>query len=312
VITGVITSVLATLMIAGIMTWIKGRRLYVIVPKLYLTTTLSDGQIVSLTLINCGFLPEEDVALTFRSSCKFELLGTSKSTLTVNGHTLSLPKLTRNESVSVLLLFENSKFDEADVESVESKGTKGKVVDSKEKASSVGQALGIWLLLIMFLGIPFFFGTFVGSEMKVSAWDYITEKLELMENSKQLAGYKIQSKEIYGSGQLKGALDRGKIKIEISEIVRRSNILYINYGVTNNTKDVLLDEAWFDGMAGDGPLSYKDRQIENFGIPPERNKSSIVKVYKPETDELHLIKVRAVFQNSHFDSLRIEQVISLN
>lgn len=130
-IAGITTSIIAGLLLAGIFGALKSRWLYVVAPKLYLNTPLSDGQIVSLTLTNAGLLPEEDVALTFRSACKFELVATSKSMLAVTGKTISLPKLSRGESVTVLLLIEGKAFDQADIDSVESKATKGKVVDSQ-------------------------------------------------------------------------------------------------------------------------------------------------------------------------------------
>ncbi|MES2884812.1 MAG: hypothetical protein V4709_08405 [Pseudomonadota bacterium] len=135
----IITSVVGALCLAGIFAAIKSRWLYVIAPKLYLNTPLSTGQIVQLTIANAGLLPEEDVAITFRSGCNFELIATSKSTLALTGRTLSLPKLSRAESVTVLLLVEGRTFDHADIDSAESKLAKAKVVDSKDKVVAIWQ-----------------------------------------------------------------------------------------------------------------------------------------------------------------------------
>ena len=85
----VITTVISALCVAAIISAIKSRWLYVIAPKLYLKTPISDGQIISLNIFNAGLLAEEDVAITFRQACNFELIATSKSTLAVNGKTLS-------------------------------------------------------------------------------------------------------------------------------------------------------------------------------------------------------------------------------
>lgn len=69
----IVTSVLGALCLAAILAALKSRWLYVVAPKLYLNTPLSDGQIVQLTLVNAGFLSEDDVAITFRSVCKFDV-----------------------------------------------------------------------------------------------------------------------------------------------------------------------------------------------------------------------------------------------
>ena len=82
-------------------------------------------------------MAEEDIALTFRQTCKFELIGTSKSTLNINGKTISIPKLSKFESINVILLIEGKAFDPVDIESIESKSTKGKVVESKDKATGM-------------------------------------------------------------------------------------------------------------------------------------------------------------------------------
>lgn len=310
-VTPIVTSVTAALLIAAIFGWLKSRRLFVIAPKMYLTTTLSDGQIVSITLLNSGFLPEEDVALTIRSSCKFELLGTSKSTLATKGNTLSLPKLGRNESVAILLLVEDSKFSDADIESIESKSTKGKVVESKEKASSVGQTCGAWAIIAVLFGLPFVFGTIVGSETGTSAIGYVRNSFQMMGDSKQLAGYKIESRERYGIGALDGAFKRGKITTEIREIVRRGDILYVDYAITNNTDDILLATVRLDGMAGRGTLDYQEGRLEDLGMLPKQTKSGLIKVYKPESHEIQLIKIDVGFSNSRVDHMNLEQVLTL-
>lgn len=117
--TTIITSVLGALCVAAVLGTVKSRWLYVIAPKLYLNTPISDGQIISFNIFNAGLTAEEDVAVTFRQACKFELIGTSKSTLTANGKTLSIPKLSRLESVTIVLLIEGKAFDPIDIESIE-------------------------------------------------------------------------------------------------------------------------------------------------------------------------------------------------
>ena len=305
------TSVFAALFLAAIFAALKSRWLYVIAPKLYLNTPLSDGQIVSLTLVNAGLMPEEDVALTFRAVSKFELVATSKSTLAVNGQTISLPKLSRGETVTVLLLFEGKAFAPEDIDSVESKGTKGKVVESKDKVMAPWHHFVIWPLLFLVFGLPFLFGTYVGSEMKVSGLGYLDAKLEVFGASKQLAGFKIVN-ESYPSGKLKDAVKANLLTIQVLEIVRRADILTLQVKITNNTGMILSVDASIEGTAGgSGPLDFSEIRVGKFAMAPNDSKSLKLKVYQPETSSVQVFEATYHFRALDGDSLYVSQIISL-
>lgn len=311
--TTIVTSVLGALCIAAIFAALKSRWLYVIAPRLYLNTPLSDGQIVSLTITNVGLLSEEDVALTMRPGCKFELIATSKSTLAVNGKTLSIPKLARAESVNVLLLIEGKSFDQIDIDSIESKGTKGKVVESKEKATALWQSVIALPIVLAILAVPFVFGTFVGSEMRVSALQYLNEKLELFGQSKQLAGYKNELSEKYASvaGTLAGATRDRRLGIEVQEIVRRGDVLAVQIKIANNSKQVVVAEANLEGTSGGrGPLDWTDSRSESFALAPAESKTFRLKVYIPEQDSVKIIHGRYNFKVPGGDELTVSQMIT--
>ena len=242
--TTVVTTVLGALCVAAVLAAVRSRWLYVIAPKLYLNTPISDGQIISINILNAGLTAEEDVAVTFRQACKFELIGTSKSTLVVNGKTLSIPKLSKLESITIVLLIEGKAFDPIDIESVESKSTKGKVVESKEKATAIWQHVIVIPLLLLFLAVPFMFGTFIGAEMKVSAFGYINDKLEIFGQSKQLAGFKTSLRELRADKKFEGAIKDSKISVETIEVVRRGDVLTITTKLSNNTKEPVMVEGY--------------------------------------------------------------------
>jgi hypothetical protein len=310
-VTAITTSVIAALCLAAIFAALKSRWLYVIAPKLYLNTPLSDGQIVSLTLINAGLVAEEDVAVTFRPASKFELVATSKSTLAISGKTVSLPKLSRGESVTVLLLFEGKAFAPEDIDSVESKATKGKIVDSKDKVIPLWQHFIVWPLLLIALGLPFLFGTVIGSEMGVSGFGYIDAKLEMFGASKQLAGFKNDVTERYSEGKLKGAVVSKRLAIEVPEIVRRGDILNVQVKISNNTGQILSVDASIDGTAGGrGPLSFYDSRVDTFAMAPGETKMLKFKVYQPEAASVQLVQGTYRFNAPGGDDLHAAQMIS--
>jgi hypothetical protein len=311
--TAVITSVVGALCVAAALAAIKSRWLYVIAPKLYLNTPISDGQIISINIFNAGLLAEEDVALTFRQACKFELIGTSKSTLAVNGKTISLPKLSRLESITIVLLIEGKAFDPVDIESIESKSTKGKIVEAKEQATALWQnALAIPIVLLVLM-VPFVFGTFVGAEMRVSALSYVNERLELFGQSKQLAGFKATVRETFADTKLKGAVGDAKVSLEIVEIIRRGDVLTISTKLSNNTKDPLMIDGYLKSSAGDrGPLSFGDERVDSFALAPGEKKIVRQKAFLPDALSAKLIENKFSFESLSCDSLRVSQTLEFN
>lgn len=311
--TTIVTTVLGTLCLAAIFAALKSRWLYVIAPRLYLNTPLSDGQIVSLTVTNAGLLAEEDVALTMRPGCRFELIATSKSTLVVTGKTLSIPKLARAESVNVLLLVEGKTFDQSDIDSLESKAAKGKVVESREKATALWQGFIALPIALTVLTVPFVFGTFVGSEMRVSAIQYLNDKFELFGRSKQLAGYKNDLTERYVTvaGSLAGATKDGRIEIDVQEIVRSGDVLTLSINISNNMKQVVIAEADLQSVSGGrGPLGLTDSRSESFALAPAESKSFRLKAYIPEHASVKLIQGRYTFKIPAGDELLVNQMLT--
>jgi len=280
---------------------------------LYLNTPISDGQIISINIFNAGLTAEEDVAVTFRQACKFELIGTSKSTLVVNGKTLSIPKLSKLESITIVLLIEGKAFDPIDIESIESKSTKGKVVESKEKATAMWQHVVVIPLLLLFLAVPFMFGTFIGAEMKVSAFSYINDKLEIFGQSKQLAGFRTSLREIRADNKFEGAIKYSRISIETIEVVRRGDVLTITTKLSNNTKEPVMVEGYLKSSAGDkGPLSFWDERVESFALAPGDKKAVKQKAFLPESLTAKIIENRFSFENLSGDSLSVSQVMEFN
>lgn len=306
-----LSSIIGALCVAAILAGIKSRWLYVIAPKLYLNTPISgNGQIISINIFNAGLMAEEDIALTFRQTCKFELIGTSKSTLNIHDKTISIPKLSKQESINIILLIEGKAFDPVDIESIESKLTKGKVVESKEKATALWQGFVIIPIIVVFLALPFIFGTYVGAEMKVSLIGYVNEKLELFGQSKQLAGYKTILREGRADKIFVDAIKNNKFSIEVKEIVRHGDILTITSMLLNNTQEAIIIEGYCKASVDDSRvLDYKDRQINRFGLGKNEHKIIQQKVFLPENTSVKIVENYLTVQNVSGESLSVYQTI---
>lgn len=302
----ILIGVITTLCGVGIIAFFKSRWLYLITPKLYLNTPIrSDGQIVSLTITNAGFLSEEDVSITLRPVCKFELIATSKSTLLINGNTLSLSKLSRFEEVEIHLLLVGNSFDPAFIESVESKNTKGKVVSKKEEAAPIWQSFLVIPLLLMIFIVPFVLGTIFGNETHNSALGYINQKLELFGKTTQLAGFKSTVTEWSSDGNLRNALRNGRIKIETSKAIKYEDVMTITYKLTNNTKVPLMVDGYMEGSAGkEGPLSFGDSRINSFALASNETKEVNMKIFMPDSIKIKMTKSFISFQALNGDTFR--------
>lgn len=309
----ILTTVLGALSVAGIFAILKSRWLYVIAPKLYLNTPISDGQIVTITAFNAGLLAEEDVVISIRPGCKFELIATSKSSLTVKDKIISIPKLSRLETVTILLLVEGKSFDQSDIDSVDSKQASGKIVEKKEQATAAWQSAIVLPMLLVFLLVPFLFGNVVGADMKISLIKYVSEQIEMVGPSKQLAGYKSTFRQSAGSGILKGAFDKSRISIEIVEVVRRGDTLTFTAAITNHLDVPVMSEGSSKSSAGErGSVDFWDTRFESLAIAPEERKTVKMKAYLPEEISVKMVDISIRFEVPEGDSITASQLLQFN
>jgi hypothetical protein len=310
-----ITSVVGALLVAAILGIAKSRWLYLVIPKLVFSTPLSTGgRVVSLQLTNAGFHAEEEIHVRLKPTCRYEFLAGSDSTLKFADNTLQLSRLSRGKSVTALLLVEGKTFEPSDVEAVESKATSGKVVHSKEQINSPWQHLVVWPLVLLFMAAPFVVGTFVGKESGHSAFESIAIALDSFRASKQLAGYKVVTKELYPSlaGNLKNVVESGRVVLKTIEVVRRGEILYATCEVANNLSETLVFEVETSSSAGDsGPLSYYETRSSKTYVTPSSKKSVTVRAFLPEDTVPKIVVLRYEF-SIRGDSNTVEQTMTFD
>ena len=288
--------VIGALIVFGITRFFQSHWLYIIVPKLWLNTPLSDGLIATIELYNAGFSSEEDVTITIRKGCKFELIAKSKSTLVVQDNILTVPKLSKFERVTIHLLIEDKSFQEAFVESVESKGTKGRVVDRKENATGPWGAFFGLPLVLLFLIVPFSFGTVVGSEMKTSAWDYVDKKL-FPPVTKELGRFETNLEERYSLGKLEGALKAKRITVELAQAVREGDIITLTYKISSAYGSPLFVGGRVESSGGKEVSSLlTDTYMSNAALVSGEDKTVQFKVYLPENTKIKIVKASFDFE----------------
>ena len=225
-----------------------------------------------------------------------------------------MPRISRFETLTLLLLVEGKTFEVSDVEAVESKGTTGKVVQKEEQVSSPWQHLVILPIFLIVLLVPFSFGTWLGKEIQASAIDYLVGLFDPLTPSKQLAGYKVEAEELHPliAGQLAKATFDGRISLRFSEILRRGDILHMTLIVANNTKQTLIVDVSAKSSASErGPLGFGESRVDDAFIGAGAERALRIKTFLPETSSPRVVVLEYRF-NLGRDSSTLQQTITFN
>jgi len=146
-----LVAVLATLFVTGLFAWFKHRRLRLYVPRLFSYSALSDqGTIVELLVVNKGYRSEESIQITLKPRLQYQLVAATAKAITLDGSTLTIPRLAAKQEASVVLLAEGSEFSQDDVVSATSKETVAKVLKSHPDVEPTLPAL-VGTLISMFV-----------------------------------------------------------------------------------------------------------------------------------------------------------------
>ncbi len=284
VLSAIVTSATAALVVVCVVAIAKSRWLYLVVPKLYFETPLSKGHVVTMTLANGGFRTEEDVHVTLKKTCTYELLASSKSGTSLAQGVLRIPRISRFEKVTALILAEGKTFEHSDIESVESKDTTGKVVEKPEQVSNLRDQAMMWPILALLLGGPFIVGTLVGKYEGMWAWDYVVKATESFTPSKQLAGFRTEVGGVQGGARATKLIKSGEVTHRIKEIVRRGDILEFRVVFMNRSAGFVLMSVDSKGPASaKGPLGYDDRRIADLFVGPGLEAEGTLKAFMPES-----------------------------
>jgi hypothetical protein len=296
-IVGILTTVIGSLILTGLIALFNSRQLYLIVPKLFFDTPLSTpsakGNVVQLTFYNAGLRPELDVKAVLKATCDYTLIASSKSTLSYTSKTISLPRLARFESITVILLVEGKIFEHSDIESIESRDDVGKVIEKKEQASTPLQHVIALPLVLIFLLVPFGLGTYFGKEMQFSIVDFLYSEFDSLGSSSILVSNfktEISKLEGYPEGELLKAMKSGSVNTKIARIVKKRESLELDLLITNNSQGFISVDVTGKNSAGDGAgLTLTDRFISDLLVLPGKQEKRTLKFYFPDSPEQKLV-----------------------
>lgn len=282
----VVSSFIAAIVIAAFFAILKTRWLYVVLPKSHLNTPFSKGHVALLTFHSHGFRTEESIEFLIRTTCRCELLATSKANVTLVDNKLTISRITRFQSITVVLLAEGKPLEKDDIDTFESKETVGKIVEKKEQLNSVAQQLIVWPLLLLLLGLPFAVGTYFGKHQQQNVFEIASELVETQPIP--ITGFKLER------GNLRNLLQEPFAKelksagfpATITAVGRRGSQLIIEVSVANPFKREL--EISFTGKSAAGDtevMSFTKRHVSDFIVFPNEVKRKSIEIFLPESFE---------------------------
>lgn len=128
--------------------------------------------------------------------------------------------------------------------------------------------------------------------MKMLAIDWIFFRYDPLHSSKQLAGFKSDVVEQFGTGRLEHACVDGRIKFGTKEAVRTGDEVKIRLAVTNNTGD-LVSLAVTSKATSDGPtpFSWDSGRVEDHFIGQGATSDDSISLYLPESSKYLMARI---------------------
>ena len=181
-ITGVLITVMGGLLLFLITSYIRKRKLFIVVHKSFSHTTLAEkGSAFMLSLHNRGIKTEENVLVQLDKDREYSLLATTDTTIKVENDQISVGRINPNDELNVVLMVEGGGFSHESIIKISSDACRGSVIDSPEKVpQSVANTMGVWIVALFFiLGLPLFgafFGYQFGKDHTESPLQSVVEK----------------------------------------------------------------------------------------------------------------------------------------
>jgi hypothetical protein len=150
-------SVAASLLAAWVLAGFKLKQLYLVVPRLFAFSALTDkGTIIELQVFNRGRSSEEDVHIDLPPNISYELIAADLSNASIDGFAVVLPRIPPLSEASVIVLAETKIEPSASNIKISSRTTKGIVFKRVDEVlPNAGRFIAACLGAIALAGLMF-------------------------------------------------------------------------------------------------------------------------------------------------------------
>ena len=100
-------SIVTTLLVAGLLSWLRIKQLYLVVPKLFEFSALTDkGTILELQVFNKSRSTEEEVHIDLPPHVRYDLIAADHSNARIEKNVVILPRMPPLSEASLIVLAE--------------------------------------------------------------------------------------------------------------------------------------------------------------------------------------------------------------
>lgn len=223
-IVGLAVTIIGTLLIYAF----KVKQLYLVVPRLFSKSALSNkGKVVEVRIFNRGRSAEVDVQVTLDPGVSYEIVASTDSTSTINNSTISIPRLPPGDDYSVLLLIEGGDFTNERISGLSSSTTKGKIFKELDNVPpNAGKAFLTVLATLLIAATP------IAGIEGYQAWENSKKHSHFVELTKSL-GQEWSGLEAYAESNFGKYYTAGEFPIHLLEKRRKGKRVVLMFHLIN-------------------------------------------------------------------------------
>lgn len=286
-------SILGILVTAAIIAYSRKRRLYLVVPKIYSHTELSDqGQAFQLGIYNHGPVTEECIRIQLAKDRTYTLAASTDSSVELSGNEINISRLNNNDEMSLILFVGGGEFTDKSILKIASKDVKGVIIDSVEKVpmsfpTIVKGTLAALVIALICMGGPAFFGYQIGKLNGKT--EILKERLAEMNKEEpelptELVALQWESMaKFFSSDYYKEANDKS-FPVKILYYRNEKNAAVVKLEFANNaSKRVNFNVKLISPHGIDGPgVKFGDHYEHDILLFPGEHKTLTLKVVQPK------------------------------
>lgn len=307
----IILTLIGSLVVAGILGWIRRPRLVVFVPRLFSHSKISDnGQIAEVSIMNRGFKTEEAIVLSLNPHLHYELVGSNNPESELIGSRLSIPRIGAADDCSVLLQIERGKFTYEDIVNCLSKETKAIVVTKLENIPVTAQqrvALTAFMLVLLFLATLLI--TSIDRAFEEEKSKIAETKNEPDPIAKQLDHQNWVVRDIYQQGSVYEKFLAKELTVTLVSVELKERFIRIQLIVSNKSNEIITLGLSASGSALQKNVPYGERVVSDKLMFPNTSSSHLLIVEVAKDDPNPGAIIEFSLEGESGDILRGRQLV---
>ena len=317
----IIFTIVGGLIVAGIAAWIRKPRLFLLVPRMFSYSQITDkGHLVEITVFNRGFKTEEAIEITLNPKLSYEILGTNNQDVSLERNKLKIPRIGPSDEVTSLLIVENGVFKKDDITQCLSKETKAVVVSKLEEVSLTGPQRIVSLITIVgfaLLTYTVFFGLdFLTTKVSENIFQEDHKTVREESKSVEFQGWKIANAYATINSALFNNFAVGKIRADLKIVERKKDTVTMAVVLENRTGEMVeASSIEMSTAKSSGHIPNYELRVFDVMLFPQKIEEKQIKILIPEKSNEILEKtvfVEMLLQDTDGDTLKLKREFLVN